>query len=397
MSRTRSRAGTLAALVVLALFAPSPTVQSAPPTVATVGVDTGVAVATAVRQGLPLRSFTVAAVGDVLNENPVNDAGAAAAGPGQRYDFAPLFARVAPLIRWADLAICHQEIPIGTPDQLPGVYGHSPYGGNLLLAPYELAAGLAATGFDRCTTASNHGFDLGPQGVWSTLSALDAAGITHVGTARIAAEQSNPVFTVQGVRVAHLAYTRALNTAAPSDPWMLNVAVTPQQVASDVAAVRAAGAEVVIVSLHLGQELLTAPTATDRAFATTLTSLVKIDLLIHHGPHVIQPVERVNGTLVYWSLGNFVSGMARPNAGFYPDPRTLDGLLALVRFSETAGGSWTTEPTTVLICNERATRTVHAPVAELSNPVIAASIPADIQAELLACVLRTRQVEPSVV
>ncbi len=381
------------AFTALTLATHSPAVESAD-----VGVpESAGATATAVRQRTPLRSFTVAAVGDVLNENPVNAAGAAAAAPGQRYDFAPMFARVAPIIAWADLAICHQEIPIGTPDQVPGTYGQSPYGGSLLLAPYELAAGLAATGFDRCTTASNHGFDLGPQGVWSTLSALDAAGISHVGTARIAAEHTNGVFTVQGVRVAHLAYTRTSNTNPPTDPWMLNVAVTPQQVAADVAAVRAAGAEVVIVSLHLGQELLTAPTATDRAFATTLTSLAKIDLIVHHGPHVIQPVERVNGTLVYWSLGNFVSGMARPNPLFYKDPRTLDGFIALVRFSETAGGSWTTEPTTVLICNERLTRTVHAPVAELSNPTVAASISPDIQAELVACVYRTRQVEPSFV
>jgi poly-gamma-glutamate synthesis protein (capsule biosynthesis protein) len=340
-----------------------------------------------------MRTFTVAAGGDVLNERPVNEAGQAAAGPGARYDFVPMFAPVAPLVAWADLAICHQEIPIGRPAELPGTYGQSPFGGSLMLAPYELAAGLAATGFDRCSTASNHSYDRGAAGISSTLAALDAAHISHVGTARSADEAVDAVFMVQGVRVAHLSYTRFSNTVPPTQPWMLRRAVTPQQVAADVATVRAGGAEVVIVSLHLLQELQSAPTASDRAFATAVTALAHVDLIIHHGPHVIQPVERVNGTLVYWSVGNFVSGMGRITPTFYSDPRTLDGFLAFVRFTETAPGVFATEPWTVLICNERVSRTVHAPVSELANPAVSAAMSPALRNELTMCISRTNLVE----
>ena len=58
-----------------------------------------------------------------------------------------------------------------------------------------------------------------------------------------------------------------------------------------------------ILSLHLKQEMLYAPIATDRDFVTRLTAAVPIELIVQHGPHVVQPVERVNASLVYWSVG----------------------------------------------------------------------------------------------
>lgn len=82
------------------------------------------------------RSVSVLLTGDVLPELPVlATAEAAGVAAGVRYDFAPLFAPIAPLVQAHDLAICQMEIPIGLPDQQPGVYGRSPYGGNRILAP----------------------------------------------------------------------------------------------------------------------------------------------------------------------------------------------------------------------------------------------------------------------
>jgi poly-gamma-glutamate synthesis protein (capsule biosynthesis protein) len=88
--------------------------------------------------------------------------------------------------------------------------------------------------------------------------------------------------------------------------------------------------------------------------------LADIDLIVHHGPHVVQPVEVVNGTPVYWSVGNFVSGMGRPGTGRYADPRTSDGLLAVVRFTETSPGEFTAASRPVLLCNERSSRSADA-------------------------------------
>lgn len=340
----------------------------------------------------PARTLLVALGGDVLNESAVNLAGAAAAGPGERYDFAPLFAPVAPVIAAVDLAICHAELPIGAPGERPGIYGRSPFGGNLLLAPHELAQGLADTGFDRCSTASNHSFDTGVHGIVSTLEALESAGLSHVGTARSPEEAVPDVFAVNGIRVAHLAYTRSSNTVPPRDAWMLSRALSPQQVIADVRTARAAGAEVVIVSLHLGVEMQREPIDTDLQFAYAITDPrgdARIDLLVHHGPHVPQQLAYVNGTFTYWSLGNFVSGMGTPGSGKYVDQRTLDGLLATARFTETSPGVFHVDPWPVALCTSKIDRTVWPAIVALADPVAVASMSPARLAELRACADRT--------
>jgi hypothetical protein len=356
------------------------------------GTESEVATVTqrAVRVARPPRSFSLIATGDILTESLVTSAAAAhAVGTGPRYNFAPLFAPVTDMLSAADIAICHMEIPIGAPGARIGVYGKSPFGGNLIIAPDEVAAGLRRAGFDRCSTASNHSNDLGSSGIATTLAALEAAGMTHAGTARSEPEAATTIVTVNGVRLAHLAYTRYSNTVLPAEPWRVNFAASPAQVAADVAAARAAGAEVVVVSLHLSKELLTAPIPEDRQFVTELTSLAHIDLVIEHGPHVIQPVERVNDTWVYWSVGNFISGMGTQASGKYRDLRTLDGLAASARFTESSPGVFTVEPWTILLCNDPATRTIYAPIADLAH------VPSAARSALEACIKRSTPVVPN--
>jgi poly-gamma-glutamate synthesis protein (capsule biosynthesis protein) len=155
-------------------------------------------------------------------------------------------------------------------------------------------------------------------------------------------------------------------------------------VAADVNAVRAAGAEVVVVSLHLSKELQPTPDPVDRRFVTDLTALAHIDLIVEHGPHVIQPVEMVNGTWVYWSVGNFTSGMGTAASGKYSDQHTLDELAATARFTETSPGKFTVEPWPVLLCNEPLSRTLYAPVTALADPLLPI-----VRSELEACERRS--------
>lgn len=347
--------------------------------------------AQATRVQAPGRSFTVAAVGDWLSEGLVNNAAAAAAPPGVRYDHEPLLRPIAPVIQAADLAICHMETPIGRPGAKAGFIGKGAYGTNLIAAPYELAGDLKRVGFDRCSTASNHSNDLGVEGIAATLDALDAAGISHTGTARTIEESVPTVFGVNGVRLAHMSYARNSNTGWPRDAWRLDTAVTAAPVVADVQAARAQGAEVVIVSLHVYVEMQRGPTAEDRALVQAITSQAKVDLVIIHGPHVIQPLERVNGTWVYWSLGNLMSGMGVAGRDKYSDPRTLDGLMATVRFTQQPDGSWLVEPWTVLSCNVTGSRKVYPGLTTLLDPTIGSTL----RTQLEQCVARTSQVEPT--
>ena len=336
----------------------------------------------------PPRTFTVAAGGDILPEGIVNTTAAALAPPGVRYDYAPLFEPIRDIVSWADLAICHMEVPIGAPGEKAGFRGPGAYGSNLVAAPYEMAFDLARVGFNRCSTASNHSYDLGLTGIDTTLDALDAAGISHTGTARTAAEAVPQVFDVNGVKVAHISVARNSNTGWPRDEWRLRRAATTANTLVDIATARAAGAEVVIVSLHVFVELQRAPVADDRAFVAAITAPGGANLVLVTGPHVVQPVEVVNGALVYWSLGNFISGMGRADRGKYADPRTLDELLATVRFTEQPGGGFAAEPWTVLLCKHPTTHVVSPALTTALDP----SLSADVRGHLEACTDRSSSV-----
>ncbi len=343
--------------------------------------------ASADRLAPPARTVSVIAVGDWLPESRVNAAAAAAAPPGVRFDHVPLLAPIAPMIASADLAICHMETPIGWPGATVGLVGRAAIGGySLIAAPFEVAGDLRRVGFDRCSTASNHSWDLGAGGVESTLVALELAGLGHVGTARSPAESAERTvaFDVRGVRVAHLSYARNSNVGFPRDPWRLDRAVDAGPVIADVAEARARGAELVIVSLHVFVEMTSAPVRDDRALVTDVIAGADVDLVIVHGPHSIHPLETVNGTPVFWSLGNIVSGMGVPGRGRYSDPRTLDGLLAAVRFTELPGGGFSAEAAPVLLCQMTGSRVVHAGLA--------AAVAPDEVDDIEACVARSAPV-----
>jgi poly-gamma-glutamate synthesis protein (capsule biosynthesis protein) len=356
----------------------------------TIGSPADVA-APAVRVAPPPRRVTVLAGGDVLTESRVRaSAAAAGARTGKRFDFEPMFGELRAVIESADLAICNMEIPIGKPGGPYGYAGRSPYGGNLLLAPYEIASGLRSAGFDRCSTASNHAYDTGTAGIVSTIEALHANGISTAGTARNPAEAVDRIFRVDGVDIAHLAYTTYSNTVRPGVSWLLNYTRNPSIIADAAGRARAGGAEIVLVSLHLSKELARFPAPDDRALVTRLVALADIDAVFLHGPHVVQPFEMVGGTPVWWSLGNFVSEMGPPSVGRYATPRASDGLLAYVEFTETPSGGYAARPMSVAICNDFVDRTVRSPTVALARPDLAGRV----SAELSACLDRTRTLVP---
>ncbi len=274
----------------------------------------------------PGDGFTLVAGGDVLI-HPALTEQAEADGGGAR-DYAPLFAGIKPVLDQADVAVCHLEVPIA------GAAG--PFRGYpRFSAPPELAAGLAASGFDHCSTASNHTLDQGPTGVTSTLAALDAAKITHTGSARTADEAATPTIRdVAGAKVAFLSYTFGFNTGTsrpPGSPWMANV-LEPGAVLAEARAARAAGAEVVVASVHWGTEGKPEATAQQQRVAALLLADPAVDLIIGHHAHVVQPFEKVNGKWVAYGLGNLVARHEEPKGP------TEEGALARFHFTRSGTG-----------------------------------------------------------
>ena len=273
-------------------------------------------------------TFTIEVSGEILpHPSIIEHAHQFGAPSGLPYDFAPLFADIAAAVSAADLSICHLEVPVAPPGS--ALSGYPAFG-----IPAEIGAGLAAGGWNRCSTVSNHTMDRGVAGLAATLDALDAAEVGHSGTARTQAEASTlPIIDVEGVHVAHLAYTWGYNGTPPPQPWMANV-IDPGRILSDAQAARAAGAQIVVVSVHWGNEYDSAGTVDQRALADQLLASPDIDLLVGHGPHVLQPIETFHGKYALLSVGNLVANQGSER------PSTYDGVVASVSFARGADGTF---------------------------------------------------------
>jgi poly-gamma-glutamate synthesis protein (capsule biosynthesis protein) len=323
--------------------------------------------------------FTIVATGDLLAHRPVMARARMDAG-GRGYTFGRMLARVAPRIAAADLAICHVETPLSaTNTDLSGY--------PVFVSPREIAADVAAAGYDTCSTASNHALDRGMAGITSTLSALDAAGVRHAGTARTAAEAARiTMVTIGGVAVAHLSFTYGSNgIPAPRDaPWALAVTSVPAIQAAAHRA-RAAGARFVVVSMHWGTEYQVAPTAEQERQARALLGSPDVDLILGDHVHVQQPVRRIGDKYVVYGLGNLLSNQS-PAHGLIP--QTQDGAVITVHVRR-AGERYLVDRVgyTATFC-QVGPYTVWPVAAALADP----ATPATLRPALRASLARTKAI-----
>jgi len=315
-------------------------------------------------------AITLAFAGDLLPHSPVNSqAQRYGAESGQPYDFAPMLAPMQPVLGGADLAICHMEVVVAPPGEQ--VSSYPSFG-----APAELVDGVASAGYDGCSNASNHSLDRGRDGIAATLDRFDQIGLRHAGIARTEEESAAiTTYDVDRVQVAHLSYAYDFNGyAIPAEaPWAVDQ-IDPDRIAADAAEARKAGADLVVVSLHWGNEYDAEPSQYQRDIAAQIVPSPDIDLVIGHHAHVVQPIEQVAGTYVVWGLGNQLSNQSQA-------PRR-DGLTVVVtaeRGVERDAERWKISgieavPTWVDLANFR----VLPVVAALADPATSADLRADL-------------------
>jgi poly-gamma-glutamate synthesis protein (capsule biosynthesis protein) len=250
--------------------------------------------------------------------------------------------------------------------------------------PAQIAAGIAAAGFDRCSLASNHVMDKGAAGIDATLAAFDAAGLGHSGMARTPDEARPQLFDVNGITVAHLSYTYSYNgmPVANGEPWRSNL-IDPDRVQADARDARERGAELVILSLHWGAEGVTEVTADQRRWADQITASGAVDVIVGHHAHVVQPIEQVNGRWVVFGLGNFLSAMSASTecCGI----RGQDGLMVRLTATEQPDGTFAVAPPEAIPTYVDRSDYVVLPVRNaLADPTLGAGVGASALDESMA-------------
>ncbi len=243
--------------------------------------------------------------------------GAAETIAAEGWDY-PL-AGIRPLLD-ADFTIGNAEAPI-TADRTP----YDPDRRWSYNAEPEAAAALARAGFDALGLANNHVMDRGPNGIADTLRHIRAAGMRAFGAGATAAIAAEPLMidTRAGkVAIVALGHDREPLVATGDRAGL--APVSRAGIERGIALARARGAVATIGYVHWGDNY--APVDSDQRDAARELAAAGYDLVLGHHAHVVQPVERIDGLPVAFSLGNFVFG----TPGRYTDEFPGYGLVARV-------------------------------------------------------------------
>lgn len=245
---------------------------------------------------------TLVAVGDVMAHSSVKRS-------ADSHGFESMFEGVAHRVRSADLAFANLETPV--------TERTDPATGKLVFnAPTTLTRALANTGFDVMSLANNHSYDQGQDGLWETYDAVLDAGMMPVGVGKTCEQAyEGLVVEIRGLRIGFMAATVLHNHYRDQDGVICVARFKGDPVLQAVEQLRQR-VDVVVLSVHWGDEYEIEPNRYTRAHAKRLVD-AGVDVLLGHHPHVLQPVEWMEAhdgrrALVAYSLGNFISGQGGP-------------------------------------------------------------------------------------
>jgi len=173
--------------------------------------------------------------------------------------------------------------------------------------PESAAEVLKRAGFSIVTVENNHVGDLGNAGRERSRQVFH-----HVGLATVDFENSPQFVQLGKTELAVIALT--LVPAADG-----RVQHIPSAEVSEMIRIAKQRANLVIVSIHWGNELMEWPSDSQRKEAAWLVK-EGADLILGHHPHVIQRPECVEGRPVFFSLGNHMFDQA--------NPKTKEGMIA---------------------------------------------------------------------
>ena len=203
------------------------------------------------------------------------------------------------LISSADLGLANME------ESAPNRFTFHRHG-TLFTGDPALIAGIARAGIDVASVASTHIGDGGRIGILQTIANLKKNGIVAFGAGtNLAAARKPAVFDEGGVKVAILGYDGISSRYYGATATTVGDApLNGTYIKADVAAARAAGAQVVIVFPHWGIEYTFGPSPAQQRLGRLMID-AGADIVIGNHPHWVQSVEVYKGKPIWYSLGNF--------------------------------------------------------------------------------------------
>ena len=253
--------------------------------------------------------ITVTACGDNLIHPNIYIDAAYRKTAEKDYDFLPMYSHIAPHVDGADIAFINQETVMAGE-------GYANSGYPTFNSPQQLGLDLAELGFDIIGLANNHMLDKGAAGLEATINFWNSQPVTQLGGYLNEDDYAKLRITeTEGVKIVWLSYTLHTNMISkPASSPLVIPYIDDALILSDLARAQEAG-DFVIVSIHWGDENTQTPNAEQKRLASMIAEN-GADVILGHHSHTLQPIEWIETergrTLCIYSLGNLVSGMARP-------------------------------------------------------------------------------------
>ena len=237
------------------------------------------------------------------------------------YDFKPYLSIIKEKVKNYDLAYYNQETILGGTS-----IGLSSYPS--FNSPQEVGDAMIDAGFNIVSLATNHTLDRGEKAIllsreyWNSQENVYAIGSYSSFDEK--KELEGKVFEKNHIKYGILNYTYGTNgiPVPYGKDYLVNLwndetnyETYKTNVVNDINNLRDK-VDVLMVAMHWGREYTHTPTDLEKRTAEFLAEN-GVDIIIGTHPHVIQPVEWINNTLVFYSLGNFISAQASDSCTYY--------------------------------------------------------------------------------
>lgn len=277
------------------------------------------------------QTVSIMMVGDMLMHLNVTESGFKDDGT-KNYDH--LFQRIEKDVKAADISIVNEEIVFAGEDK-----GFSGY--PMFNTAEEVGDAEANAGFNVILHATNHTMDKWKDGLLNTINFWKKYPDIHVLGVNETKEAQDEITVIDknGMKVALLNYTYGLNGMPQPEGMPYAVNLIEEDLMDRNIKKAHEVADFVVVCIHWGNEYQLFPSQEQKNWCEWFLER-DVDLVLGAHPHVIQPIEWYTDPddgdemLVYYSLGNYVTGTRAARSGVYE--QAIGGLakVELTRNSE---------------------------------------------------------------
>lgn len=280
-----------------------------------------------------ISTATVIAVGDNLYHSKLYQSGQYESGT---WNYDHIYANVLDEIQAADVAMIDQETVFAPAHDAVSTYPS-------FATPQEVGDAIIKAGFNVIESATNHTDDYGYDYLQTTLDFWNT-NYPDIPVLGIHSTQEDAdtvkVKEVNGIRIAFLDYTYGTNNSGMGEGYEYMLDVFDKEKITSMIQKAKQISDCIIFVAHWGTEDETMPNEYEKQWAAFLMQQ-GVDVIIGGHPHVLQPYGRLSddqghSTLVFYSLGNFVSTQQEL-------PELLGGMASFTIQKSTLNGESTIE------------------------------------------------------